>query len=89
MFNLCCEKFQDKCVCEVIGMMFNFEWLNEFLFFGFYECVNGFWGNFDMEVFGMLFDVEMVLLKLLVDEGLLDVLILMDEVILLFVFGVC
>ncbi|NQY58717.1 extracellular solute-binding protein [Cognatishimia sp.] len=82
VFNLRREKFQDKRVREAIGMMFNFEWSNESLFFGLYERVNGFWGNSDMEALGTPSDAEMALLKPLVDEGLLDASILTDEAIL-------
>lgn len=82
VFNLRREKFQDKRVREAIGLMFNFEWSNESLFFGLYERVNGFWGNSDMEAIGTPTEAELDLLKPLVDDGFLNVSILTDEAVM-------
>ncbi|WP_232823045.1 extracellular solute-binding protein [Oceanibium sediminis] len=39
------DKLQDPRVREAIGMMFNFEWSNEALFYGIYERTDSFWEN--------------------------------------------
>lgn len=43
LFNLRREKFQDPRVREAIGLMFNFEWSNETLFYGLYARINSIW----------------------------------------------
>lgn len=80
VFNLRREKFQDRRVREALGLMFNFEWSNESLFFGIYERVQGFWGNSDLEATGLPTEGEKTLLQPLVDQGLLDASILTNEV---------
>ena len=45
LFNLRREKFQDPRVREAIGLMFNFEWSNETLFYGLYARINSVWEN--------------------------------------------
>ncbi len=45
VFNMRREKFQDPRVREALGLMFNFEWSNETLFFGLYERINSFEEN--------------------------------------------
>ena len=56
---------------EAIGLMFNFEWSNESLFYGLYERVNSFWQNSDLEAKGTPSTGEVAILQPLVDEGLL------------------
>jgi microcin C transport system substrate-binding protein len=80
VFNLRREKFQDRRVREALGLMFNFEWSNESLFYGIYERVQGFWGNSDLEAVGTPTEGELTVLKPLVDQGLLDASILTNEV---------
>lgn len=80
VFNLRREKFQDRRVREALGLMFNFEWSNESLFYGIYERVQGFWGNSDLEATGTPSEGELALLQPLVDQGLLDASILANEV---------
>ena len=80
VFNLRREKFQDPRVREAIGLMFNFEWSNETLFYGLYERITSFWGNSDLEATGVPNEAELALLEPLVAEGLLDESILTDEV---------
>ena len=46
VFNLRKEKFQDIRVREAIGLMFNFEWSNDVLFYGLYARINSFAGKF-------------------------------------------
>lgn len=76
VFNLRREKFQDPRVREAIGLMFNFEWSNETLFFGLYERINSFWENSDMAAIGAPSEGELALLQPLVDQGLIDASIL-------------
>ncbi|MEM1064277.1 MAG: extracellular solute-binding protein [Pseudomonadota bacterium] len=80
IFNLRREKFQDPRVREAIGLMFNFEWSNETLFFGLYDRTTSFWGNSPLEATGVPDASDVELLQPLVDEGLLDAAILTDEV---------
>ncbi len=79
VFNLRRDKFQDPRVREAIGLMFNFEWSNETLFYGLYERVKSFWGNSDMEATGKPNEAELALLEPLVEEGLLDASILTED----------
>lgn len=82
VFNLRREKFQDPRVREAVGMMFNFEWSNESLFYGLYERVTSFWGNSDLQAVGVPADGELALLQPLVDAGQLDASILTDEAVM-------
>ena len=71
VFNLRREKFQDPLVREALGLMFNFEWSNEQLFYGLYDRVNSFWGNSELEAVGVPVGDELAVLKSLVDQGLI------------------
>ena len=71
VFNLRREKFQDSLIREALGMMFNFEWSNEQLFYGLYDRVNSFWGNSELEAFGVPEGAELAVLQDLVDQGLI------------------
>ncbi len=82
VMNLRRDKFQDPLVREAIGMMFNFEWSNETLFYGLYARVESFWDNTELAAAGAPTDGEIALLKPLVDEGVLPESILTDEAIL-------
>jgi microcin C transport system substrate-binding protein len=82
IFNLRREKFQDPRVREAIGLMFNFEWSNNTLFYGIYNRINSFWGNSFMEATGVPSPEEVALLQPLVDDGLLDAAILTDEAVM-------
>ena len=75
-------QFQDPRVREAIGLMFNFEWSNETLFFGLYERIQSFWENTDLAAVGAPTPEEVAVLQPLVDEGLLDASILTDEVVM-------
>lgn len=81
IFNLRDPKFQDPLVREAIGLMFNFEWSNETLFYGLYERVESFWQNSDLQARGVPSEAEVALLQPLVDRGLLPESILTDEAI--------
>ena len=48
-FNMRREKFQDRRVREAIGMMFNFQWSNETLFYGLYQRTDSFWAEHHLE----------------------------------------
>ena len=52
-FNMRREKFQDPRVREAIGLMFNFEWSNETLFYGLYKRTDSFWENSPMQAEGL------------------------------------
>jgi microcin C transport system substrate-binding protein len=80
LFNLRKERFQDPRVREAIGLMFNFEWSNETLFYGLYARINSVWENTWMAAVGVPTPEEVALLQPLVDQGLLDSAILTDEV---------
>ncbi|NNF23755.1 MAG: ABC transporter substrate-binding protein [Rhodobacteraceae bacterium] len=82
VFNLRRQKFQDPRVREAIGLMFNFEWSNETLFFGLYERVNSFWGNSDLMAMGKPSEAETTLLQPLVDQGMLEPSILTEEAVM-------
>lgn len=74
IFNLRREKFQDPRVREAIGLMFNFEWSNETLFYGLYDRVNSFWDNSRLAATGTPSAAELALLEPLKDmlpEGVL------------------
>ena len=82
IFNLRDPKFQDPKVREAIGLMFNFEWSNDTLFYGLYERVESFWQGTDLQARGVPSEGEIAILQPLVDEGLLPASILTDEAVL-------
>jgi microcin C transport system substrate-binding protein len=82
LFNLRREKFQDPRVREAIGMMFNFEWSNQTLFYGQYARINSVWENSWLAANGAPSPEEAAILKPLVDEGLLPASILTDEAVM-------
>lgn len=67
-FNLRREKFQDRRVREAIGMMFNFEWSNEALFFGLYQRTDSFWEGSTMQAEGLPEGEELALLQEYADQ---------------------
>ncbi|MDB5658417.1 MAG: transporter substrate-binding protein [Cypionkella sp.] len=79
LLNLRREKLQDPRVREAIGLMFNFEWSNQTLFYGLYTRINSIWENTQMAAKGPANPGEVTLLQPLVDEGLLPATILTDE----------
>ena len=62
-FNMRREKFQDRRVREAIGMMFNFQWSNETLFYGLYQRTDSFWANTTMKAEGPLAGDELAVLE--------------------------
>ncbi|MGD9916646.1 MAG: extracellular solute-binding protein [Paenirhodobacter sp.] len=61
--NLRREKFQDIRVREALGLMFNFEWANETLFYGLYSRINSIWENSPLAASGVPEGEELALLK--------------------------
>ncbi len=68
IFNLRRDKFQDMRVREALGLMFNFEWSNDSLFYGAYARINSFWENSDLAAVGTPTDAELALLTPLADQ---------------------
>ena len=62
-FNLRRPQFQDRRVREAIGLMFNFEWSNETLFYGLYQRTDSFWEGSNMQAEGMPEGEELALLE--------------------------
>jgi microcin C transport system substrate-binding protein len=63
IFNLRRDKFKDPRVREALGLMFNFEWSNETLFYGIYDRITSFWGNTDLEARGLPDAAELAILE--------------------------
>ncbi len=75
VFNLRRPQFQDIRVREALGLMFNFEWSNETLFYGLYSRVNSVWENSPLAAQGTPTPAEIAILKPLagdLPEGILD-----------------
>ncbi len=62
-FNLRRAKLQDPRVREAIGLMFNFEWSNQALFYGLYDRTTSFWQNSPMMAEGVPEGAELALLE--------------------------
>mgnify|MGYP002055678971 FL=1 len=60
--NLRKDKFKDPRLREAIGMMFNFEWSNQALFYGIYKRTDSFWENSYLQANGMPSEEELALL---------------------------
>ena len=74
VMNLRRPQLQDPRVREAIGLMFNFEWSNEQLFYGLYDRINSFWENSDLAATGLPSEAELALLEPLAEmlpEGVL------------------
>lgn len=87
LFNLRREKFADPRVREAIGLLFNFEWANETLFYGLYARVHSVWENTPLAAEGVPTPEELALLQPLVDEGLLPASILTEPAVMAPVSG--
>lgn len=61
--NLRRERFKDIRVREALGLMFNFEWSNETLFYGLYARVNSIWENSPLAATGTPTPEEAEILK--------------------------
>jgi microcin C transport system substrate-binding protein len=62
-FNLRRPVFQDARVRQALGLMFNFEWANETLFYGLYNRTDSFWENSHLQAEGMPGPEELALLE--------------------------
>jgi microcin C transport system substrate-binding protein len=62
-FNLRRPMFQDPRVREAIGLMFNFEWTNETLFYGLYRRTDSFFENSPMQAEGIPEGEELAILE--------------------------
>lgn len=82
VFNMRRPQFQDPKVREALGLMFNFEWSNETLFYGLYARVHSLWENSYLAAVDVPTDGEIALLQPLVDKGLLDASILTDTAVM-------
>ncbi len=82
LFNLRREKFKDPRVREAIGLMFNFEWSNETLFYGIYARIHSVWENSYLAATGTPTPEEAAILQPLVDDGLLPATILTEEAVM-------
>ena len=75
VMNLRRDKFNDIRVRQAIGLLFNFEWSNESLFYGQYARINSFWENSELVAEGMPSDAELALLEPIADllpAGVID-----------------
>lgn len=63
VFNLRREKWQDPRVRQAIGMMFNFRWTNDKMFYGLYSRPDSYWENSPLEAKGMPSPAELPLLE--------------------------
>lgn len=61
--NLRRDRFQDIRVREALGLMFNFEWSNETLFYGLYARTRSFWDNSDLAAEGVPSPEELAILE--------------------------
>ncbi len=61
-FNLRKDKFQDRRVREAIGLAFNFEWLNKFIFFDQYLRINSFFEKSELAAKGLPQGAELAFL---------------------------
>ncbi|HZQ00998.1 MAG TPA: extracellular solute-binding protein [Reyranella sp.] len=63
VFNLRKPMFQDRKVREAIGLMYDFEWQNKNLSYGFYKRTRSFFGNSEMEAKGLPSPEELRILE--------------------------
>ena len=62
-FNIRLDKFKNPKVREALGLMFNFEWSNEALFYGIYKRTDSFWENSYLQASGLPTEEELILLE--------------------------
>jgi microcin C transport system substrate-binding protein len=63
VFNLRRELFKDRRVREAIGLMYDFEWQNKNLSYGFYTRSRSFFGNSELEAKGLPSPEELKILE--------------------------
>lgn len=68
VMNLRRDKFHDVRVREAINLTFDFDWLNDNLFYGAYQRTHSFFENSEMAAQGMPSDAELAMLEPFRDE---------------------
>ncbi|MFC3285241.1 extracellular solute-binding protein [Litchfieldella rifensis] len=68
VMNLRRDKFRDARVREAINLAFDFDWLNDNLFYGAYQRTHSFFENSDMAAQGMPSEAELAILEPFRDE---------------------
>ena len=63
IFNLRREIFRDRQVRQAIGLMYDFEWTNKNLSYGFYQRTRSFFGNCELEAKGLPSPEELKILE--------------------------
>jgi len=63
VFNLRRDLFKDRKVREAIGLMYDFEWQNKNLSYGFYTRTRSFFGNSELEAKGLPSSEELKILE--------------------------
>jgi microcin C transport system substrate-binding protein len=63
VFNLRRDMFRDRRVREAIGLMYDFEWQNKNLSYGFYSRTRSFFGNCELEAKGLPSPDELKILE--------------------------
>jgi microcin C transport system substrate-binding protein len=63
VFNLRRDLFKDRRVREAIGLMYDFEWQNKNLSYGFYTRTRSFFGNSELEAKGLPSPEELKILE--------------------------
>ena len=63
VFNLRRAKFQDPRVRQAIGLAFDFDWLNENLFYNFYKRTASYWPGSELAATGLPSEAELKLLE--------------------------
>ncbi len=63
VFNLRRELFKDRKVREAIGLMYDFEWQNKNLSYGFFKRTRSFFGNSELEAKGLPSPEELKILE--------------------------
>ena len=68
VFNLRREKFQDRRVREAFNLAFDFEWLNDNIFFGQYARTRSYFQGSEMEATGLPEGLELEILEMVRDQ---------------------
>lgn len=66
--NLRRDKFADRRVRQALGLAFNFEWINQNIFYGQYERVQSYWNNSELAATGLPSAAELELLNPFKDQ---------------------
>ncbi|MEX0942640.1 MAG: extracellular solute-binding protein [Pseudomonadales bacterium] len=63
VFNLRLQKFQDPRVREALALVYDFEWLNEILMYGFYNRASSYFSNSSLAAKGLPSEAELQVLE--------------------------